>query len=388
MRTIDTADRRARLARRHRIFPGDRAPDVESAVAAMICLHATDPATVYLSAWARVDAMTVADVDRALYADRTLVKHLAMRRTLFVVPRDTLAVVQAAASERVEQSERRRLIRQVATAGLFQDAEQWFCAASDAVLEMLARQEATTSMLRQAIGLLDGTVVYGDGTWGGPVQIGPRVLTCLSASGKIVRASNLGGWTASRPTWVTTRSWLGHDIEPMPPDVARARLVERWLRVFGPGTVPDITWWLGSTLTAVRRALHDVGAVEVETDGGSGYVMGDDLETTAPVDPWVALLPALDPTTMGWFERDWYLGPHRARLFDASGNAGSTAWCDGRVVGGWHQTSTGEVVADLLEDVGREAESALRAEAARLGEWLDGVRVLPRFPSPLARSRA
>ena len=55
---------------------------------------------------------------------------------------------------------------------------------------------------------------------------------------------------------------------------------------------------------------------------------------------------------------------------------------------GRRRTSTGEVVLDLLDGVGRESESALLAETARLGEWLDGVRVLPRFRSPLARSRA
>jgi hypothetical protein len=114
--------------------------------------------------------------------------------------------------------------------------------------------------------------------------------------------------------------------------------------------------------------------------------MLNDLEATEPVDPWVALLPALDPTTMGWLERGWYLGPHRGQLFDSSGNAGPTAWCDGRIVGGWRQTDTGEVLVDLLEDVGREAEHALEAEAARLSAWLGGVRVLPRFPSPLSRA--
>ena len=53
------------------------------------------------------------------------------------------------------------------------------------------------------------------------------------------------------------------------------------------------------------------------------------------VDGHVALLPTLDPTTMGWTARDWYLGEHRAQLFDSAGNAGATVWWRGRVVGGW-----------------------------------------------------
>ncbi|MGH2595894.1 MAG: DNA glycosylase AlkZ-like family protein, partial [Actinomycetota bacterium] len=95
-----------------------------------------------------------------------------------------------------------------------------------------------------------------------------------------------------------------------------------------------------------------------------------------------------DPTTMGWFEREWYLGPHKAQLFDTNGNAGPTAWWDGRIVGGWRQRETGDVDLQLLEDVGSDARRALEAEAARLTEWFGGTRVLMRFPSPLSKELA
>lgn len=90
-----------------------------------MCLHGTDPATVYLSARARVDAMTVADLEQALSVERSLVKHLAMRRTLFVFPRETVSFVQAGASDRVADGERRRLIREVEEAGLHRDGARW-----------------------------------------------------------------------------------------------------------------------------------------------------------------------------------------------------------------------------------------------------------------------
>ena len=109
-------------------------------------------------------------------------------------------------------------------------------------------------------------------------------------------------------------------------------------------------------------------------------MLPDDLEPTDPVEPWAALLPPLDPTTMGWIERDWYLGPYKAQLFDTSGNAGPTAWWDGRIVGGWRQSDTGEVVLQMLEDVGAEGLRALEGEAARLTEWFGGTRVLPTVP--------
>jgi hypothetical protein len=181
------------------------------------------------------------------------------------------------------------------------------------------------------------------------------------------------------------KSWLGEELAPPSEVEGVARLVERWLRVFGPGTAADIKWWLGSTVAVVRQALDDLHAVEIDLDGQAGYLLSDDLETTDPVEPWATLLPPLDPTTMGWFERDWYLGPYRAQLFDSSGNAGPTAWWDGRIVGGWAQSDNGDVVLQMLADVGADGLGALEREAARLTEWLGGTRVLPRFPSPLSK---
>ena len=387
MRKVDIAERRARLGRRHGLAPGERAADAVEAAKRVVCLHATDPATVYLSAWARVDGLSREEVDRALYTDRSLVKHLAMRRTLFAFPREALAVAQAGASARVADSERRRLARDVEKAGLQRDGERWLARASDAVVEALADgREATSSELRAEIPLLEGSISYGEGkSWGGQLPVGPRVLTTLSAAGRIVRASNAGVWTTSRPRWTSMGAWLGADLKVPLEAEGVAGLVERWLRAFGPGTETDIKWWLGSTLRLVRAALADLEAVKVDLDGQTGFLLPDDLEPAEPVEPWGALLPPLDPTTMGWYEREWYLGPHKSELFDTNGNAGATAWWDGRIVGGWRQAESGEVALQLLEDVGTDAEAALAAEAERLTAWLGDTRLAHRFPSPLSK---
>ena len=88
------------------------------------------------------------------------------------------------------------------------------------------------------------------------------------------------------------------------------------------------------------------------------------MEAVEPVEPWVALLPGLDPTTMGWKERDWYLPDAGADTFDRMGNAGPTVWVDGRVVGGWAQAADGEIRTRYLVDVaGRPA--APRSRGAR-----------------------
>jgi hypothetical protein len=179
--------------------------------------------------------------------------------------------------------------------------------------------------------------------------------------------------------------WLGEGLAPPPEAEGVAALVKAWLRAFGPGTATDLKWWLGSTVKAVRTALADVGAVEVELDGQTGYLLPDDLDPPDPVEPWPALLPPLDPTAMGWYERAWCLGPHKEQIFDTAGNAGPTVWWDGRIVGGWRQDEGGAVELQMLEDIGVDGLRSVEREAERLSRWLDGTRVLPRFPSPLFR---
>ena len=88
---------------------------------------------------------------------------------------------------------------------------------------------------------------------------------------------------------------------------------------------------------------------------------------------------------MGWKHRDWYLGDHRSRIFDTNGNGGPTVWIDGRIVGGWAQRKTGEVVFRLLEDVGAERTAEVAERAADLEGVLDKARVVVRFPGPLDR---
>ena len=210
----------------------------------------------------------------------------------------------------------------------------------------------------------------------------------LGAQGRIVRGPNDGTWTTSRPRWALTPDWLPGVAQPSAPETARATLVRNWLRTFGPATLTDITWWFGNTKAWARAAIGETGAVEVEIDpqGAVGYALPDDLDPEPPVEPWCALLPGLDVTTMGWQARDWYLGPHREQVFDRNGNAGPTAWCDGRVAGGWRQDADGRVEVQLLEDVGSAARKSLQRKADELTAWLDGVRIRPRFPSPLSRA--
>lgn len=387
VRHVPDDERRSRLARRHAVASWSRVGDPEAATRAVTVLHATEPATVYLSCWARVPGLTHADVDRALHDDRVLVKQLAMRRTLFVFPRDLLAAAWGSASARVAEAETKRLAKEVEQAGLAADGAAWVRDARAAVLaELAARPDGLTAV--EVRDLLPAVAARLE-VVGGSVALHTRVLTLLGLTADLVRGTNTQHWRLSRPRWTLMTDWLGTPLAatPLPPADGYAELVRRWLRSFGPGTEADLVWWLGGTKGAVRAAVATLGAVEVSLDGGgTGWLLPDDLEVEPAAEPWAALLPVLDPTVMGWKERDWYLGPHGPELFDRNGNAGTTAWVDGRVVGCWVQDEGGVVSVHLLEPVPAAARALLDAEAERLTTWLDGVRVGTVYPSPAMKA--
>lgn len=194
-----------------------------------------------------------------------------------------------------------------------------------------------------------------------------------------------GGWTSTQYAWEPIESWLPAGVPAIPVDAARTEMARRWLHTFGPAPVTDLKWWTGWTLGEVRKALAQLSIDQVDLDGVTGIALADDLEPVTAPDPWPALLPALDPTPMGWQSRDWFLGPHAPALFDTYGNVGPTIWWDGRVVGGWAQRADGEIAWRLLEDIGDDATSEIETEAARTQAWYGAVRAIPRFRTPLER---
>jgi winged helix DNA-binding protein len=296
-------------------------------------------------------------------------------------------VVQAACTDPLVARERKRLVQMIEDNGISSDGARWLRTAAAATLsELTSRGEATAGGLSKAVPQLQRQMSFGEGTrWAGTVGVSTRLLFLLATEQRVVRGRPEGSWASSRYRWSRMEAWLPDGVPSIAPDVARAELVRRWLATFGPATAADAKWWTGWTVGHTKAALAAVGAVEVELEEGVGWVLPDDNTPVSAPKPWVALLPALDPTTMGWQQRRWYLGDHGPAVFDRSGNAGPTVWVDGRIVGGWAQRASGEVVHELLEDVGRDAVTAIDQAAVDLEQWLGDVRVKPRFPTPLQK---
>ncbi|MGH3713720.1 MAG: winged helix DNA-binding domain-containing protein [Micromonosporaceae bacterium] len=386
MRHVGVAERRARLLRRHHLTSEDRAADPAQAAAGVVVLHATDPASVYLQVLARTVTPDVAAVERALYDDRSLIRMLGMRRTMFVAPVGFAPVVQAAASRAVATRERKRLIQRIAPA-VEGDVDAWLTEVSEATLEALrARGEATAAELSADEPRLRTRVLMAGGkkyeAW---TNITTWVLNQLSMEGRIVRGRPRGSWISSQYRWSPLERWLPGGFADWTVADAQAELIRAWLARFGPGTVADIKWWTGFTLGEVRAALTRLDPVEVDLGGTPGVLLPSDLDDVPMPEPEAVLLPALDPTPMGWQQRDWYLGPYAPQLFDRNGNVGPTIWWQGRIVGGWAQRTDGELAYRLLADVGTDAAEAVGKAAAELAGHIGPVRFIPRFRTPLER---
>jgi Winged helix DNA-binding domain len=380
--------RRARLALRHHLAPAVRSDDVVALAGDLCGLHATDPATIVLAAQARMDAPALPAIEDALYVQRSLVRILGMRRTMFVVPTELAAVVQASTTRGLIPGERKRFVAQLEAGGVAADGARWLDETERATLAALvARGEASAAELSADVPALKAKIAVAEGKpYAASQGVSWKVLFLLAAAGEIVRGRPMGSWTSTLYRWAPLAAWLPGGFVDLDTDTAAAALVRRWLRTFGPGTIADLRWWTGWTAGLLKRALAQLQTTEVALDGGATGLLlaGDEALVQAPA-PWAALLPGLDPTAMGWKERDWYLGAHREALFDRSGNIGPTVWSDGRIVGGWAQRKDGELVTRLLEDPGADAVAAIDVEVARLRAALGDLRVTPRFRTPLER---
>ena len=379
MQVVDDEERRARLAQRHLLLPSARTDDVPGIADALVALHSTDPVSVFLSAMVRMRSPSVAAVEQALYEDRTLVRHHAMRRTLWVATPAVVRRMHATATRALVEPERRRTREMLAANGVA-DPEAWLVEAERLVLADLREHGPSTAravgqrlpQLRHPLALNPGK------TYAGTQGAHTRVLTILGFAGLMLR-TRPSSWINGAYAYAATEDWLPGGLEGEDPRVAAAELAGHWLRRFGPGTTTDLAWWMGWPLRITRQALADCTAVEVQLPGGPGWVAPDD-EPPPAVEPWVAVLPGLDPTTMGWKQREWYLPAAAAEAFDNVGNGGPTLWVDGRIVGAWAQTRDGKIHTHYFEQVAAVRRRQLDARIADVSAMIGKSRFTVRFP--------
>jgi hypothetical protein len=205
---IGVDERRSRLVRRHRLAVERRSGTPSEVAESLVALHSTDPATVFLSTWARSLDFRPEALEEALYDEQALVRMLGMRRTLWVVPRELAAVVHAACTRAIASRERKRLVGFVAESGVAEDAEAFLDDAAAAALGAVeARGEAFTSDVTADEPALATKLRLGAGSrWEAQVSTASRVLPLLAAEGRLMRGRPRTSWTNGQYRWAPTRA--------------------------------------------------------------------------------------------------------------------------------------------------------------------------------------
>ena len=206
---IDADERRRRLLVRHHL--ARPAATVEQVAADMVGLHSTDPATVVLSLQARLDPFAVADLEDALYERRTLLRMLAMRRTMFVVPLDLAAVMNVSCTRALVPVERRKLVALLEEGGVTGDVDAWIERVGDETVAALrAHGPLPASQLTKLVPELSGQLRVAVGKkYEGLIGVSTRMLFLLAAEARIARARPLGTWLSSQYRWVPMDDWIG-----------------------------------------------------------------------------------------------------------------------------------------------------------------------------------
>ena len=314
-----------------------------------------------------------------------------MRRTMFVVPLELAAVMDAACTRALVPAERRRLIRLIEDHGFAGDGGAWLKRVADKTLAALAaRGEATANELREGVAQLRRKFQFGAG-------------------------KSLGGARSASPpgccsTWPPGQDRAGPapgqlDLEPVPLDPDRGLVRGRPAPARPRGGAGRAAAPLAAHLRSRHPHRHPLverlnAAPDQDGFGGGGRGRG-----RARAGEWLS--PPQRPRAAGSATRLGRLAarprshgdglegaglvpgePWSRALFDRNGNAGPTIWFNGRVVGGWAQRRDGAVAARILEPVPPEAEDRIAAEAERLTAFLGAVRVTPRFRTPLEKGLA
>src|SRR5258706_9515103 len=165
MRKFTVEERRARLSRRHHLAPANRAASATEVARDIVGFHSTDPATVFVAAWARMKNADVAGIERELYEDRSLVRVLVMRRTAFVLPPEEAAIALAACVRSVGQVQRRQLVQWIEKAAIAKDGARWLRKLEESTFDAVAARGAATAvqvsqdgpLLRREVGGGGGT---------------------------------------------------------------------------------------------------------------------------------------------------------------------------------------------------------------------------------------
>jgi Winged helix DNA-binding domain len=356
-----------RMARHGLIEPArDLGP---AGIAGVLCgAHAQVLSPAELSIGRRIAGATRADVRRALWEDRSLVKTFGPRGTVHLLPAADLPMwtgaLSALPSSAPAHPDPVRFTPE--------QAEEVIAAVGDA----LADTELTVDELTEAI--VDRT-----GPWAGEQTMEAfggswprwRQLTSTAAHrGVLCFGPNRG----RKVTYTNPHRWLP-GFRPDDGDAALQGLLERYLHAYGPATPQHFARWLSiPPRRAVRLFDELAGELEqVELDGAPGWTLAGDTSTPEQPHRGIRLLPYFDAFVVAGQPRErLYPGAAATRALTPAGQAGNypVLLVDGVVGGVWHQRRTGRtltITVDPLRELTATQRRQLEDEVDLVGAVME-----------------
>ncbi len=330
-----------------------------------------------ISLWARVRDLRIAHVEAAL-SERLLVKASCMRRTLFLVPAEHLAIFVRGSARRAEKG-----IRWTRGKGV---PDRVVDAAIDAALGALDRpltRPEIAERVSRALGVrmraIDG------GGWGSrsrvaAVPVGELtfpvvdLLHLTAARGVVCSGPSRGG----EPTFVRADAWIPQ-WRDVPRERAEEMLLRMYLRAYGPATPTDFAMWTGMTLTEAREiwAREETRIAPVSVEGWAAAVLPEDLDELVQAEfehPLVRLLPYFDSFLLGHKEREHLVAmKDQKSVYRAQGWVAPVVLVDGRAAGVWAHAREGNrlrVNVAKFRSISRPITAGIRVEARDLSRFL------------------
>lgn len=319
---------------------------VPEVLAQVLALQAQEPASPYLALWNRVEGFRAGELDRA-FAGGEVVKASLMRITLHAVRADDYPLLHAAMRPSLRAS--RLFDRRFRDSGLTIDEvdghEPALLAGSTAPhsgAEMIERLRVPFGERAERAWWAYRTyAAFHHAPTGGPWSFGPRP-----------------SFRAAPQTLPAERHTASVD-----------GLVTRYLRAFGPATVPDIAQFTLLTRAVARAALERLGERVVRLDGPAGCgelfdLPGLAVASEGPVPP--RLLPMWDSVLLAYADRRRVIPErYRAHVIRRNGDVLPTLLVDGHVAGAW-RFREGRIEAAAFEPLAPADWSGLEDEAGAL----------------------
>ena len=357
------SDNQARLLRlrAQQLAPPRARPvaGVARVVSSLVGVQAQDSAAAALAIRARRAGLVVADVERALAEERSIVRTWGMRGTLHLVAAEDAGWLLGLLGPVFSRATRGRR----AQLGLGEEA-------GARAVGALWRLLADSGPLTRAE-IVEGLASRGIRLAG---QARPHLLSLAAFEGRVCHGPSRG----REPTYVLLADWI--DPGPaLPRERALAELARWYLSAYAPATPEDLAAWSGLSLTDARAAWQQISSrmAQVEIGGSTAWMLKSQMKwlgKDAGPRPIVRLLPAFDAYLLGYRNRELIVpARHAKRIFPGGGLLRPALLLNGRVTGTWkaqRRRNATEVVVEAFESLPRDVRQALEAEVEHIGHFL------------------